>query len=570
MSEPAKRQKIGGIPDFGKSVAWSFEDFDEEGGGAEAWSPAGTTKQLSLTLQTLPTPITIAFQSTKFFAPTSVENGNAQTCMFTYTTRTGYVIPFLFWYPTMKNNEKSGVASTFSFYGYIYAKGSESMLAYAPGTLLECADPKMVLEQRSGRVRSVPVAEVAAATVKESETSAVLSQPAVLANYHAFFDTQRFKNMLKHLRKKQDFGGRVGPNIYSNDRSRFLLALGRDMDDEAGPDRCTVVSVESKPTKTSTKTTLTLKYGSETRDIILWPSSAVAFFGSRRVTMRDFKRDMLLFVESSTSQNDKDELYRSFELVGVTMVDATIYPSETHAVVRSVPFLEHLSDITKRLVAEETKGESRRPTPRCDYALTEGGGGRSVPLLSYHSTSALDEILLPCVSLTKVLKRLTEAAVSTKSWHASYLPFVMALTPELVKDTIEKIDTDMTALTTGGGGGGEEDARIEVADHTGAVSGDEDDDALVESETAPAVGPLHRLVETYTVAAQGASGDDKARAVQRLCLATALQFEFPKASDFLWCVARMGVRRRPQEEKGDDEGDDGDCADGAQSDGGGD
>lgn len=79
--------------------------------------------------------------------------------------------------------------------------------------------------------------------------------------------------------------------------------------------------------------------------------------------MRDFKRDMLLFVESSTTQNDKDELYRSFELVGVTMADATIYPSETHAVVRSVPFLEHLSDITKRLVADETKGESRRPTP---------------------------------------------------------------------------------------------------------------------------------------------------------------------------------------------------------------
>ena len=60
----------------------------------------------------------------------------------------------------------------------------------------------------------------------------------------------------------------------------------------------------------------------------------------------------------------------------------------------------------------------------------------------------MDEILLPCVSLTKVLKRLTQGAVG----NASYLPFVMALTPELVKDTIEKIDADMAALTTGGGG----------------------------------------------------------------------------------------------------------------------
>jgi hypothetical protein len=553
----AKRQKTGGIPDFGTSATWSFEDLDDDGVSVGYTGRNSTgTKQLSLALQTLPTPITVAFQSTKFFAPVSVENGHAHTCMFTYTTRTGYVIPFLFWYPTLKSNGKSGAMSTFSFYGYVNAKGSDSMLAHAPGTMLDCADPTMVFEQRNGRMRSTPVAEIANATVKQSEASMVLSQPVVLANYYAFFETPRFDKMLKHLRKKQDFGGRVGQNVYSNDHSRFLLAIGRDLDAEAGPERCTVVNVESKPTKKSTKTTLTLKYGTATRDIIIWPSTAVAFFGTRRLTSRDFKRDMLLFVESSTTHSDKDELYRSFDLVGVAMTDATIYQSETCAVVRSAPFLEHLGDITKRLVADESKDDSnRRPVPRCDYALMEGGGGRSVPLLAHNSVSATDEILVPCASLTKVIKRLTQTAVDNKSWPASYIPFVAALSPELVKEIIEHIDTDLTALSAACSGG-EEDATTGNVDNTGAMSGDEDGDAPADSgtlSTTHATGPLRRLVDRYTSAVQSASGDGIARAVQLLGLSITLLFEFPNAADFIWCAARMGIRRRPQEDDGNDD-----------------
>jgi hypothetical protein len=576
----AKRQKMGGIPDFGNAAKWSFDDDEEDmggGGGGNTTTQAssrGDAKSSLVTLQTMPTPITVAYKDAKFFVPTSIENGQTLMCMEPYKTRTEYTILFPFCYPTLTNRvqlgvsafrDESSIAGMFSFCGYLYANGSDSMLAHVPGTLLECANPEIVFTQTNGYVRSMPVAEIASARVKETAPEPRLSQQTILANYHAFFGTTRFEKTLACIRRRRDFGTRTSPNIYSHERGRFVIAIGPDLDEDAGPERCTVASVDSKTTTKSIVTTLTLKYGNSTREVTFWQDGAVAFFGSKRVTVRDFARDMLLFIESSKSHGSKGEIYDTFALVGVTMQDATLYAEECHAVVRSVPLMEHLGDIAKRLVSDENVGDrNRRPPPRCEYALKEGSG-RSVPLMACNSVSAMDEIVIPCPPIMKVLRRLANDAVGNKSWPVSYVPFIKSLTPELVKEIIEKIDTDLAAMSPTGKDNEADD--VDTADYVGAMSGDEDDDGggvdTAESST-PTLSPIRRLMESYKIAMQNASSDEKEFTVQRIGLVTTLLFEFPSASDFIWRSARMGIRRRPTETDTGDE--DGGSVNGAHSD----
>jgi len=548
----AKRQKMGGIPDFGNAAKWSFDDDDEEGigggnGGASTPSKHSDTMHW-LTVHTLPTPIMLSYNDVKCYAPRYTEAVSNDTCFVKYTTGTGLQLTFPFSFPsihTKKADESTvvSVSDTFSFFGFVCADagGGGAARGHPTGSTVDCHQAKLNIVSKSGRERTKTVSELSdkTAVVTDKDTPVDVMVATFVSNYAAFFETLRFDTILGTVKTLKGFGTKRVNNVYSKKRGRFLLALNYDMGSKAGAEVCQVTGVTTSVSKD--KINLKLEYGGKTRQVTFWASSAPAFFGTSYVSMRTFKdRRLLLFVESNTFSS-----YQSFDLIGVYANDATVYGSDVCANVRSDALTVHIGDAVTRISAEASKGKANnRPTPRYELPLAEGG---SVPLFTYKLTKS-DELVIPCKPFVSILKRLAKAAVDSGDWSEGVLQVFESMTPADVKATIETIDADIVGVTSAASSALCDDDAGSIDEDDLAVmgSGDEDDAPAASTSASVNVSPLHKLVEWYRSADVTAGGDDQV--IRNIGIATVLNLGFTNATDFLCKAARIGVRRRAKEE----------------------